>query len=175
MNNLRELFEIQAGLDAEILKNHPIQPGERRELKKLLALQVEVGELANELPEVFKFWSNKKNNMENALKEFVDGVHFILSLSLEFGIDDLELTGDDFTRDTTLGTFGEVYAQIAIIQGLLVNAPEMVTMLIRDEIETLFNLYIGLAEKHLRFTWEQIREAYLIKNQENHYRQQAGY
>lgn len=175
MNNLKELFEIQAGLDAEINKNHPREKGENRELKKLLALQVEIGELANELPEVFKFWSNKKNNREKALKEYVDGTHFIISFALEFGIDNLEITGDDYTKDTTLETFAEVYAQIAVIQGLLLNAPEMVVFTIKDEIEELFNLYVGLAEKHLGFTWDEIVKAYLEKNQENHYRQMNGY
>jgi dimeric dUTPase (all-alpha-NTP-PPase superfamily) len=55
--NLNELFEIQAKLDAHIEKEHPRQPGEDRLAKKILALQVELGELANEW-RGFKYWSN---------------------------------------------------------------------------------------------------------------------
>jgi dimeric dUTPase (all-alpha-NTP-PPase superfamily) len=55
--NLNELFVLQAKLDAHIEKEHPRQPGEDRLAKKILALQVELGELANEW-RGFKYWSN---------------------------------------------------------------------------------------------------------------------
>jgi dimeric dUTPase (all-alpha-NTP-PPase superfamily) len=73
--NLQRLFELQRQLDAHIEKEHPRQEGEDRLVKKILALQVELGELANELPEVFKFWSNKKNNYEKALHEVKEIEH----------------------------------------------------------------------------------------------------
>ena len=80
--DLQKLFEIQAELDCRINNEHPLQEGEDRLAKKILALQVELGELANELPEVFKFWSNKKNNRKKALEEFCDALHFLLSIGL---------------------------------------------------------------------------------------------
>ncbi|MEK4883449.1 dUTP diphosphatase [Bacillus sp. FSL W8-0223] len=55
--NLAKLFEMQRKLDAHIEKEHPRQPGEDRLAKKILALQVELGELANEA-RFFKYWSN---------------------------------------------------------------------------------------------------------------------
>lgn len=57
--NLSKLFEIQAKLDARIEREHPRRDGEDRLAKKILALQVELGELANEW-RGFKFWSEKQ-------------------------------------------------------------------------------------------------------------------
>ena len=55
--NLEKLFKLQAELDRRIEQEHPRQPGEDRLAKKILALLVELGELANEA-RFFKFWSN---------------------------------------------------------------------------------------------------------------------
>lgn len=55
--NLQKLFEMQAKLDADITVKHPVQEGENRLEKKVLALLVELGECANEW-RGFKFWSN---------------------------------------------------------------------------------------------------------------------
>ena len=53
-------METQKALTARIEKEHPRKPGEDRLSKKILALMVELGELANEW-RGFKFWSNDKN------------------------------------------------------------------------------------------------------------------
>ena len=55
--DLQKLFEIQAELDCHINNEHPVKEGEDRLAKKILALQVELGELANEW-RGFKFWSH---------------------------------------------------------------------------------------------------------------------
>ena len=55
--NLNKLFEMQAQLDADITAHHPVQEGENRLEKKVLALLVELGECAQEW-RGFKFWSN---------------------------------------------------------------------------------------------------------------------
>lgn len=55
--NLQKLFEMQRQLDEHIEQEHPRQEGEDRLAKKILALQVELGELANEW-RGFKFWSH---------------------------------------------------------------------------------------------------------------------
>ncbi|MFP7202720.1 dUTP diphosphatase, partial [Lysinibacillus halotolerans] len=54
--NLQKLFEAQRVLDEHILNEHPVQENENRLEKKILALQVELGECANEW-RGFKFWS----------------------------------------------------------------------------------------------------------------------
>lgn len=79
--NLKELYSLQSGLDIEIAKNHNISYESTHE-KRLLALIVEIGELANET-RCFKFWSNKgPSPKEIIMDEFADGLHFLLSLGI---------------------------------------------------------------------------------------------
>ena len=55
--------------------------------RKMLALLVEIGELANET-RCFKYWSNKPASERGViLEEYVDGLHFILSIGIDLGID----------------------------------------------------------------------------------------
>ena len=80
--NLQILFSMQRQLDERIETERGLR-GERLIERKLLALLVEVGELANET-RCFKFWSSKpKAADETILEEYVDGLHFILSLGLD--------------------------------------------------------------------------------------------
>lgn len=164
--NLEPLFQMQKELDAHIEQQHPREEGEDRLAKKTLALQVELGELANELPEVFKFWSNKKNSMERALEEYVDCLHFILSIGLEHEFDEIvpvlaiePLECSDIVRQLTLlmRTDWEIYEEgdgAYYHEGL--------------------EMFVGLGNM-LGFTWEQIEEAYKSKNGTNHQRQVEGY
>ena len=70
--DLLQLFKLQKELDDRIAKEHDLQP--KKLLKeKMLALLVEIGELANET-RCFKHWSNKgPNEKEVILMEYVDG------------------------------------------------------------------------------------------------------
>jgi dimeric dUTPase (all-alpha-NTP-PPase superfamily) len=166
--NLNELFEIQAKLDAHIEKEHPRQPGEDRLAKKILALQVELGELANELPEVFKFWSNKKNNYEKALEELVDCLHFILSIGLELELTDFHINHSTVKNmqmnGSLLKKFSRVFAYVYKVERH------------KDHFwyDTLLESFIGLGFS-LGFTWREIEQAYLAKNKINHQRQESGY
>lgn len=54
--------------------------------KRKLALWVELGEVANEWADLFKFWSNKKLDKEKALLEYVDCIKFALSLGADLNI-----------------------------------------------------------------------------------------
>ena len=84
--NLGKLFLAQKELDARIEEQHPRAEGEIRNPEKVLALLVELGELANET-RCFKFWSFKPASEKKViLEEFVDGIHFLLSLGLEMGV-----------------------------------------------------------------------------------------
>jgi dimeric dUTPase (all-alpha-NTP-PPase superfamily) len=164
MMNLQKLFELQRKLDEHIEQEHPRQEGEDRLAKKILALQVEIGELLNELPEVFKFWSNKKNNRAKALEEYCDGLHFILSIGLElYDEEDIEMIAADL----------QLYRRVNIIeqfQGIFYN----ISRLRSGGYTYLFEHFLGLG-KMLGFTWEEIEEAYMKKNAENHTRQENRY
>jgi dimeric dUTPase (all-alpha-NTP-PPase superfamily) len=159
--NLNKLFEIQAKLDKEIIKKKGLE-GQDLLHMKILALQVELGELANELPEVFKFWSNKKNNYEKALKEYVDCLHFVLSIGLEIGIKSfIYLKPSQFEGET--------------ITDMFIRVGEFTCHMIREDVyNRLFEYFIDLGFM-LEFSWEQIEQAYLEKNKINHARQEQGY
>ena len=169
--NLNELFELQAKLDERIYKEHPPKEGEDRLAKKILALQVELGELANELPEVFKFWSNKKNNYEKALEELVDCLHFILSIGLDLNFETEAFFGK-YTSPNLTRQFNFVFQDVSeLSESILEDFPE------EDIAEDFYELvceFIGLADM-LGFTWDQVEQAYLAKNKINHERQESGY
>ena len=160
--NLKELFRIQKELDYKILMEHKLE-GVNLIAPKILALQVELGELANET-RCFKYWSKKKPSEKPViLEEYVDCLHFILSIGLEKGY--LSITTElDLLEGTLVEQFQRVYTEIS-----------------RFEAEGLEKQYIGLWEsfmalgRGLGFTFVEIEEAYLFKNEINHKRQAEGY
>jgi dimeric dUTPase (all-alpha-NTP-PPase superfamily) len=89
--NIAKLFMLQSELDSHIENEHPRQEGTSRHHEKVLALLVELGELANET-RCFKFWSHKPASEKAVvLEEFSDGIHFLLSIGLENGIEELNI------------------------------------------------------------------------------------
>ncbi|RKJ02748.1 dUTPase, partial [Butyricicoccus sp. 1XD8-22] len=79
----KELFTMQQALDAFIENNRDIQRDVF--IEKGLALTIELAELANET-RCFKYWSSKgPSEREVILEEFVDSIHFLLSLGNEKG------------------------------------------------------------------------------------------
>ncbi|HAQ08050.1 MAG TPA: dUTPase, partial [Bacillus bacterium] len=86
--NIEKLFRMQKELDRHIELQHGLVEEDLFD-RKILALLVELGELANET-RCFKFWSLKPSSEKQViLEEFVDGIHFILSLGIECGFDDV--------------------------------------------------------------------------------------
>lgn len=172
--DIQRLFEIQAGLDYHINKEHPVQDGEDRLAKKILALQIELGECANELPEVFKFWSNKKNNYEKALVEYCDCLHFILSIGLELGYEKIEfvVTENEFTD--TLEAYRHVFNWCVNLDFVTIEEPFVVSESKERIYQNLIKAFVWLGEK-LGFTWEEVEKAYFEKNKINHERQASGY
>lgn len=156
------MFDIQRQLDDIICKNHNLY---NKDLvpAKILALEVELGELANET-RCFKFWSNKgPSSKEVILEEYVDGLHFLLSIGLDEGFDRAEFHIKDNPRDL-VQQFQEIFRKSCNFYQTLKE---------EDYIE-LFEGFLSLGQK-LGFTWEEIEEAYLLKNQVNHQRQADGY
>ena len=199
--NLEKLFQMQKELDDRILAEHPIQEGEDRLAKKILALQVELGELAN-CWRGFKYWSyNQKPKTEELgecplckgtgdlgtvwaenciecggsgkvvvknplLEEYVDALHFILSIGLELNIPEIYGTETKWDELTSVET--DITQQFLLV---FENVNTLVHVI--DWLNLFADFYI-LGEL-LGFTWEQIEEAYMSKNAENHARQENGY
>lgn len=159
---LQTLFNMQKKLDAFIERTQQIDRNVFQE--KGLALLVELAELANET-RCFKFWSTKgPSERPIILEEFVDSIHFMLSLGLEKGFDDV----NEWPVEDKKGTLTEVFlhTQQAILQ--FIDNPT------RETYQTVWQCYAAIAH-HLDFTFDDIVIAYVKKNEENHNRQLNGY
>ncbi|MGX1192647.1 dUTP diphosphatase [Metabacillus sp. SLBN-84] len=161
--NLTKLFEMQHTLDSKIEKQHGLEK-ESLIHKKILALYVEVGELANET-RCFKFWSLKPPaETDVILEEYVDGVHFILSLGIEIGkTSGIEIQPDTEEKSLT-AHFADVFNAIAQFEKYCTD----------EQFIQLFSKYMHLGQA-LGFSGAQIEDAYMKKNEVNHDRQKQGY
>lgn len=159
---LHQLFYIQSQLDKKIALNHNL---ENKDLtsSKTLALLVELGELANET-RCFKFWSIKGPSLkEKILEEYVDCLHFILSMGLDNGYIIAHL--DVQPRETELTEqFQEVFAKTLAFR-------EKGS---QDSYVVLFEDFLSLGYA-LGFKKEDVFNSYLMKNEINHQRQAEGY
>lgn len=112
------------------------------------------------------------------LEEYVDCLHFFISIAIELKIKPDKFTVTcDYTQPTVTSTFNRVFSTVSSLEVLLEPCvPASITQ--KDLQETLheaFSCFVGLAEKHLGFTWQQIEQAYYEKNEINHQRQESGY
>lgn len=159
--DLIKLFQTQKELDDRIVKEKGLE-GQHLWGDKALALQVELGELANEW-RGFKFWSNdQKPRTERMLEEYVDCLHFVLSIGLEM---EAELSSDIPKYIPRQYTISDQFKL------LMAFTNEDGTPM---EWEDLLGSFLGLGHM-LGFTFSEIEKAYLKKNEINHQRQEEGY
>ncbi|MGG1738836.1 dUTP diphosphatase [Bacillus velezensis] len=178
--NLQKMFEMQKVLDDRIIKEKGLE-GQDLLPNLILALQVELAECANEW-RGFKHWSNdrepricvidkkgqtaKEYYKNPLLEEYVDCLHFILSIGNRLDYNDSE-------------TINIILSKYLNIRGIL-NPKWLFSSLISTVAFTrrnYINLFINFFTlgKRLGFTIEQIEAAYMEKNAVNHQRQQEGY
>ena len=212
--NLEKLFKLQKELDERILDRFPELRNKDLLDKKILALQVELGELAQNW-RGFKFWSNNQvprlrdykqikckwcngsgddgtgvcpdckslgdvyKEYNPLLEEYVDCLHFILSIGLELGIGSKDIkVENDYRGDTPTETFNVLFSYISSLRTFIFDVTIAATIAnedIKELYHQLFECFVGLGEVDLGFTWEQIENAYLDKNKVNHERQENGY
>ncbi|HEY2421874.1 MAG TPA: dUTP diphosphatase [Neobacillus sp.] len=164
MQQLKKLFKMQQALDAHIEEKHQLQEEDLFN-RKILALLVEIGELANEARS-FKFWSVKPSSAKEViLEEFVDGIHFMLSVGIECGFHEtpFELNKKPSSLNVT-NQFLSIYELITIFQkskGL-------------QDYLAMFEAYSQLAEL-LGISNEEMVQAYIQKNDVNYQRQRQNY
>src|SRR5690606_41631436 len=85
--NLNPLFKKQKQLDEYIYEKNNVTAKEVFE-RKIVALLVELGELANEL-QFFKYWKeNISIDGQRAIEEYIDVIHFTFGLAVDLGIDE---------------------------------------------------------------------------------------
>ncbi len=159
MLDLSKMLENQKILDARIMDSFKLEDSDTLE-KRILALLVEVSELANEV-RCFKYWSTKSaSSKEVILEEYVDGLHFILSLSITF---DEVLVLEQVAHAYDLTTAFLKLNELIITQAYHSHS-----------INGVYNLYYYIAEL-LKFSDDEITEAYFAKNKQNHHRQDENY
>ncbi len=131
--------------------------------RKLLALQVELCELANET-RCFKYWSKKPSASRDAiLGEYVDVVHFVLSICFELGVTEVGQLRSSRQKYLT-AQFSYMLRLVCQISGTRAEA----------DVQELFAALLDLGSL-LGFDEQEIERAYLHKNNVNHERQQQGY
>ncbi|MCC5909447.1 MAG: dUTP diphosphatase [Clostridiaceae bacterium] len=160
--NIEKLYHIQEQLDKTIADKHHLHNKDLVPFK-ILALEVELGELANET-RCFKFWSTKPPAPKaTILEEYVDCLHFILSIGLDKGFSNTVIEMQDNEKDL-IQQFQQVFTESSQLQ--------QHTKV--ENYKSLFEAFLTLGEK-LDFTWQEIESAYLMKNEVNHQRQEEGY
>ncbi|MEK4473317.1 dUTP diphosphatase [Paenibacillus sp. FSL R7-0048] len=193
---LEQMFEMQKVLDARIIKEKGLE-GVDLLPNTILALQVEIGELANEW-RGFKHWSKNQKPRTRAvrslgvddigvergeaynplLEEYVDCLHFFLSIArqLKLPADDLYVWEDVVEAETAI-LFTDLLHNVGLILGdkLLATPPNDNAKFQREHFRSALFAFYSLGEQRLGFTFEQIAEAYAAKNKVNHDRQSNGY
>lgn len=160
--NWDKLYAMQDKLDTYIGENHQL---EGRDLfnERYLALLVELGELANET-RCFKFWSTKERSAEDVvLAEYVDGIHFLLSIGLAKGFR-YERAVIEASKVSETEQFNLIFSKAAFFK----EDPTS------EKYNILFTIYLQLGQL-LGFTEESIQQAYFKKNEINFERQDSGY
>ncbi|MGM7428542.1 dUTP diphosphatase [Bacillus pacificus] len=158
--NLPQLFQMQKVLDERIVKEHGLE-GKELLLEKVVALRVELAELANET-RCFKYWSDKPAaEREIILEEYVDGLHLILSIGLELGVEKSlgNLKVEPYFYDKITEQFNKLF---------------ILEWNFKYDYEFGLDVFVALGEI-LGFTWKEIEVAYMKKNKINHKRQSEGY
>jgi dimeric dUTPase (all-alpha-NTP-PPase superfamily) len=162
--DLSNLLKIQKDLDSVINLNHNTTY-ETTSKERYLALLVELSELAN-ATRTFKYWSNKgSESKERIIDEYVDALHFLLSLTLcfEYTLPIFEVN-DEFKDVTTTEAFLLTYNEFNKFYLDKTN----------ENLVSAFKTYLMLALK-LNLTKEDIINGYLTKVNVNYNRQKEGY
>lgn len=203
--DLSRLFQMQRQLDDHIMTEHPDLKGQDNLDWKILALQVELGECANEWRGFKKWKKNREPRMvvevfcdecqgtgtpigipeesgvdcwkcEGAgsylknplLEEYVDGLHFILSIGLEIDETNPLINVPLYAKEPS------IEKQFLLVFECVWKMKYINYCKDLKRYEDLINVFLGLGEM-LGFTMEEVEQAYFEKNAINHQRQEAGY
>lgn len=167
--NLQKLFDMQRTLDARIVEQHGLQ-GQDLLPNTVLALQVELAEMINEW-RGFKHWSNDQEpRRKKMITEASDCLHFYLSIARQIGLkeDDL-IIRDEFVTGNTSTVLSELFNHIGVISLYDAGAYRV------SAFESAWNGYWNILEQRLQIYQDDLYQAYLDKNAENHKRQDTNY
>lgn len=164
IEQLKEMLEMQYLLDRAIMGKKGIAVYPSTNMR--IAMFVELGEMMNEFSTHFKHWkSTAVDNREKGLVEFVDALHFALSLANYEGIDLDEKHIQDNLEYDRLVQYSENNKRE--LMWLLSNAVRS------SGVQRMF--YLLMIGKHFGFTWDEIYHAYIGKNKVNYERLKNNY
>lgn len=155
------IMEMQKVLDDRIMDKIGRTRAEVSD-EKLLALLVEVGELANET-RCFEYWSEKgPNDRQDILEEYVDGIHFLISIGLD----------RTYTIQPTIRPSAKSLTEQ--FHGIYDGIVQYKSNPTEKRYHQLLSDYLSLGDT-LGFNEIDIFQAYQDKNEVNHDRQKSGY
>lgn len=132
--------------------------------ERILALLVEMGELANET-RCFKYWSVKEASPAAVImEEYSDGIHFLLSLGIHFKANYAHVFVPILFEESLTKAFIFLFSQITQFS----FNPTL------SHYYTLMNYYLGLGVL-LKINEEALKAAYITKNKVNFERQKNNY
>lgn len=165
MLELKELNEMQRVLDNRIKERFGkgYDFGSYYAIEdKVFAFHTEMHELANEIG-FFKVWKQSHEmDRGNVLEELVDVIHFLLSVGITKGYDNVVKRVEAFS-------LWEEYPMIELFNEVRRNDLESI-----GKYTLAFSLVLGIAKK-LDFSEMEIEYAYHHKNKKNHERQDENY
>jgi dimeric dUTPase (all-alpha-NTP-PPase superfamily) len=159
---LTAIRQLQSELDDRIMLIHHLDRAQTRQ-KRILALMVEIGELANET-RCFKFWSLKPaSSREVILEELSDTLHFIISL------------GIDLNDTSSSLAFVSGSASLTTLMIDWTNA--CISLNDNFTLDNYLNClsYIGKVSLACGFEADEVWAYYQLKNAKNHLRQDNNY
>lgn len=175
---IKDLCKMQKELDDYILENHNLQEVKKEDLlsKRFLAFMVEFGEFLDA-------------SEEEKLTEFIDGVHFLLSLKNELDVflnyegvelkdvleileNDIKKSEDALIRDV-IHAFWELANKNKAFKYWSVK-PMILGEELNKEYSILLLNYLTLGVFH-GYTFTDIENAYVQKYNENVQRQKSNY
>lgn len=159
--DLKEIFDKQILLDKKIVENLNKSDTNNFELKRCIALLIELSEFANEV-QTFKYWKKHKEiNRQKILEEYVDGIHFLTSLS------------KDKISPIIIPTvkYNDFNLQLAYTFKLFTKLLNKQSPRI---IKKSFSAYLGLG-KILKISYQELIDSYYKKNEINFNRIKNNY
>ena len=159
---LKELYQLQSGLDQKIAANHHTTYESTKD-DRLMALIVEIGELANET-RCFKYWSKKgPSPREILLDEYADGLHFLLSLGIPLKVS--QTSYEIHKSDLPLTRQFHLLYKAAV---------ELVESYDMNHYTNAYQIFLNLIPS-LGFSVEDVVNAYKAKLDVNYKRQDSNY
>ena len=162
MDYINEMLDLQKELDFKIFNKFEVLPHETFD-KRIVATLAELFEFANE-EKSFKYWTeNKEVNYDKALTEYIDILHFLLSLANTINFDLKKEASIEYRTNTEDLIFDFTRRMIYFHD---FGNP--------DDLLYCFNVwqFIGIL---MGFSDKEIFDKYKQKNQENLNRLERGY